>query len=132
MSFVLEKAKELCIALQECPEFKNFQAAKEEVLNNPESKDRLERYLEMMNKASQAEKENRPLTVEEKSDLEKISKAAAFYPDTGRFLGTQKQFLDLFRQVSVMLQAAAQNKEIPDCSSKQNGQCTGSCSDCGM
>jgi len=128
---VLEKARELCIAIKESPEFKNYQEAKEKVLNNPEDKDRLERYLELMNKASQAEKENRSLTMEEKYNLERISKAVAFYPETGRFLAVQKQFFDLFQQVSTMLQATAQNREIPDCSSKKSGKCTGSCEDCG-
>lgn len=129
---VLEKTKDLCLALKESSEMKNFLAAKEELLNSPEDKDRLERYLSSMAKASEAEREGKSLSPEEKLDLERTSKMVAFYPITSRYLGTQQAYLKLVKQVSTMLNAAMENKEIPDCSSNGKTQCTGSCSDCGQ
>ena len=131
---VLEKAKELCLAIQESSEFKKYQEAKEILLANPEAKERMEKYLELVNKANEAEKENRQLTPEERDDLRRVSGMISFYPETARFSATQQEYYKMINQILSMIQATTANKPLPDCSSKkqQGSQCSGSCSDCGL
>jgi len=131
---VLEKAKELCLAIRESTEFKNFQDAKEQLLANPEAKERMERYLQLVEQAQQAEKEGRELTLEEKDDLKRVSSMISFYTETARFSAMQQTYYKMIRQVYEMIQATSENRPLPECSGNQEkgGQCTGSCQDCGL
>lgn len=131
---VLEKAQELCTAIKQSAEFKNFQQAKEALMNSPEDKDRLERYLLALKEVQQKEQEGHELTLEEKYHIQQLSKMVSFYPITTTYLGTQQAYLRLLKQIYGMIQAASQDKEIPNCSEKKSasGECTGSCQECGL
>lgn len=126
---IFEQTKELCLAIQNSEEFKNFKEAKEAVLANPESRNRLEAYLELVEKSALAEKNHTSLSDEEKDRLNKYLKTVSFYPDTARFLATREQFFTTVQKIYKMIQAAVQGKEIPkDCSCSSD---CGSCQDCG-
>jgi len=131
---VLEKAKELYLAIRESQELKNFQEAKEILLANPEAKERMEKYLQLIEKANQAEKENRDLSLEEKDELKKLASIIAFYLETARFAATQQDYYRLIQQILTIIRAASDNKPLPDCeeSKGKSSQCTGSCRDCGL
>lgn len=131
---VLEKAKDLCLALRDSQEFKNFQEAKEILISNPDAKDRWERYQRLVQKASEAEKANKQLDLEDRDDLRRMISSISFYPETARFSAAQQAYYGLVQQILNMIEAISDNRPLPSCSEnkEKSPQCTGSCGDCGL
>ncbi|OQB25286.1 MAG: hypothetical protein BWY11_00625 [Firmicutes bacterium ADurb.Bin182] len=124
---IIDKAKELGIALSESDEFRRMLAARTQLEGNPAVRDMLKDFQKKQREISDILSEDDPdhdLIAALTNDIDNMQNTLLLNPVFAELVEAQNDFQKLMNRV---------NKVIAECigmDASQNGTCEGSCSSC--
>ncbi|MHB1419992.1 MAG: YlbF family regulator [Bacillota bacterium] len=113
MTTVLEAARELCIALKECEEYKRLRASETYMGNDPDAQDLTCKYNTATKTLSEIFGQGKVPSKEDFENLRSLEAAMSEDETVGPYLAAQKEFEDLLKEVNKMINAAIQGPGSP-------------------
>ncbi|MHB1126734.1 MAG: YlbF family regulator [Bacillota bacterium] len=114
MTAVLEKARELCVALMECEEYKRLRTSETYMINDPDAQDLTREYNEAIKALNDHVREGHVPSKDELDKLRSLEVAMSEDETIGPCFKAQKEFEGLIAEVNKMINAAIRGPGSPE------------------